>query len=600
MHTVVWEPLSAEERYLLMAMAQVEHVTPKQICMLLDCAQMPPYVYPLLNRGGFISYDVKQNHYIMHQILRDYAQRHTEDLPVSEQVKLRERAAAVYIDAGMLFLALECLFYTGQYEAVMKLPLRNVDMADYENQRVVSLLEKIIDVCPQDLLQEYPGKVLRFAFEFLMRGETALYQHTCAIMNDFFRTNTFESTRDKQEFYGEYIFLRSFDAINDLAKMNAAHKMALRVMGGPSKAFDANRYWTFGVPSILSMYWGTSGPLNVQLTMFEEGMKDYLLLTGGHGAGAATLMRAEACLGKGDREQTEILCHKAVFLAEEHHQDTVYFGAQLTLGRLAILQGDAQRYQAVMEHIRTRAHQGTEKSRHLMAMQCTAWLDLELARQTEELQWLAEEKNGQSRLSVYGICYMMILQCKQYLLKNEYNQLLGIAELMIEKATQQRSVLSVVYFNIFLACAKHGTGHFSAAMTNLKQALDIALPDEIYLPFVEHAGPLQALLERMQTVPGMRQSISTILRLGKQQQHGAIKIRHTVYGTDTTLTKRETEVAAFAQKGYTNKEIAELLSISPETVKKLLQKVYQKLEIHGKQQLFEKNSEFCRFLYPIG
>jgi len=51
------------------------------------------------------------------------------------------------------------------------------------------------------------------------------------------------------------------------------------------------------------------------------------------------------------------------------------------------------------------------------------------------------------------------------------------------------------------------------------------------------------------------------------------------------LSPREKDVAAFVCLGYTNREIAARLSISPETVKSRFQNVLRKLNLHKRAEL---------------
>ena len=51
---------------------------------------------------------------------------------------------------------------------------------------------------------------------------------------------------------------------------------------------------------------------------------------------------------------------------------------------------------------------------------------------------------------------------------------------------------------------------------------------------------------------------------------------------EATLTKRELEVMKLLRTGLSNKLIADRLSISPETVKKHLQHIYNKLGVSNK------------------
>jgi len=52
-----------------------------------------------------------------------------------------------------------------------------------------------------------------------------------------------------------------------------------------------------------------------------------------------------------------------------------------------------------------------------------------------------------------------------------------------------------------------------------------------------------------------------------------------------TLSRREQDVTAWACLGYTNRQIAARLGISPETVKTYLQNVMYKFGLHGKTEL---------------
>lgn len=55
-----------------------------------------------------------------------------------------------------------------------------------------------------------------------------------------------------------------------------------------------------------------------------------------------------------------------------------------------------------------------------------------------------------------------------------------------------------------------------------------------------------------------------------------------------SLSSRETEILDELVKGYTNKQIAEKLFISPETVRGHLKNIYQKLHVHSKTEAVVK------------
>ena len=53
---------------------------------------------------------------------------------------------------------------------------------------------------------------------------------------------------------------------------------------------------------------------------------------------------------------------------------------------------------------------------------------------------------------------------------------------------------------------------------------------------------------------------------------------------DVKLSKRETEILEWLTKGLANKEIADRLDISVETVRVHLRRVYEKLHVHSRTE----------------
>lgn len=589
MASVLWEPLEREPRLFLIAISLVDCITPAEICTLIGADEIPDYGKRMLDRGAFITYDHVENCYTVHQLLRDFAKNRMEELPAEEQQALLERASRVYADAGAYFPAMQCLLEAGDYRAIMELPFANADMAGYDTPEVVGLIARVLERCPPEALEDCTGKLLRFAFELLMRGEKKLYKKACALVKQSFRNSAKNGTAIRREYRGEYIFLRAHDAFNDIEKMNASYRAAWKVLGGPSKAFDAKRFWTFGVPSVLNSYWGEGPSLAEQLDCFERCLPDYVRVTDGHGVGAADLMRAEACLHAGKLDEAETLCHKACFESEDKRQVIICMGAQLVLGRVAILCGDVAGYQAASEKIQRLARTGSEKARHMVAGQCTALLEMALGKLDDLPGWLVDEEEIRDQLYEHAVCYAMRLNAKQLLIRKDYNKLLGFAQPLLEMAKKQRSRLLTVYYLIYLACAEQAKASNKQAVDHLKEAMDIALPNQIYLPFSEHLEDLEPLYLELQKSGVYVSDIRQIIILGKKQKKGAAKIRRILYGQIGTLTKREGQIAQLAKKGYTNKEIGEMLGIKPDTVNKALQKVFVKMQITARQQLIDIN-----------
>jgi DNA-binding NarL/FixJ family response regulator len=68
-----------------------------------------------------------------------------------------------------------------------------------------------------------------------------------------------------------------------------------------------------------------------------------------------------------------------------------------------------------------------------------------------------------------------------------------------------------------------------------------------------------------------------------------LDLEQTNYNTEkTALTNREVDVLSQLSKGYDYKQIADFLNISPATVRKHIENIYQKLQVHNKIEAIQK------------
>ena len=60
---------------------------------------------------------------------------------------------------------------------------------------------------------------------------------------------------------------------------------------------------------------------------------------------------------------------------------------------------------------------------------------------------------------------------------------------------------------------------------------------------------------------------------------------------DEALSKRESEVLGYVARGYSDKEVADALGLSPATVRSYLKTIYGKLHVHSRTQAILKTSK---------
>lgn len=172
------------------------------------------------------------------------------------------------------------------------------------------------------------------------------------------------------------------------------------------------------------------------------------------------------------------------------------------------------------------------------------------------------------------------------LIRGEYLKLIGSAEHFISISSVFSNLLGYIYTYIYLAAAYRKIFREEEALSNLKKALEIAMPDTQYMLFAENCDFIEPLLKKIAAEGSFREDIAKILALyqifksSKEQM-----IRDYFAKEKPSLTERELEIARLAASGITNSEIGKQLFISANTVKMAMKSIYTKLSINNRTHL---------------
>ena len=132
-----------------------------------------------------------------------------------------------------------------------------------------------------------------------------------------------------------------------------------------------------------------------------------------------------------------------------------------------------------------------------------------------------------------------------------------------------------------LALSRWRQGDHVAAMTTLERALRLAEPEGYVRLFADYGLPMARLLHEARRRGVMPDYVGAIL-----EAYGASATGYpTVASTPPErLSDRECEVLRHLAAGLTNREIADALVISPETVKKHTSSIYAKLSVGNRTE----------------
>lgn len=592
MEQAIWLHLGKSEQYCYIMLSLLKSFTMEQALSLTKKAGLTERLPGLLSHNPFIRYDMESHLYTIHSLFHTFLEdRFSQWSDIAKKEAWKEAGHACAAAGSYVYAA---LYYcrAGALQLITSLsfsPEDRIELINLDGHLVVTAL---IEEPEQQALKAMPELALSLTLELFIQGQYALHApYYLLVKRLLFETSLYHGRR-LEKLLGEFALMESFLAFNDVTAMCACHQKAYSLLQSPTSLYSLKDSFTFASASVVAMFWRKSGQLSGTLTQVAEGMPCYYLLSRNNGRGVPQAMGGETMLLAGDSRGARRLCTQALYEAARYQQDSICFVAETTMARTAILLGEGDSYMDSLTRIVNRGRHGTEHRCLQTCELCQAYLSLILGFYDEIPQWLEDMQAIRRRTLSVTIPFTQIIYGQLMLnklksngmTKNEFERCM---EELIYESEQFHMLLPKVYELIYLAIGRDGDGRRMDALDALGQALDLALPDHVYLPFAENYVPLAPLLQII-TVRNNKDNIAQVTALGRQFQYGRERLYQYLNRTELPLSKREQEIAWLLSQRLSSREIGEKLGISPNTVRNTIQKIYLKLGIHSKKELYEK------------
>jgi len=382
---------------------------------------------------------------------------------------------------------------------------------------------------------------------------------------------------------GMYYMLLSFATFNRLDEMTQYQARSYVLIGDKAKAMmGSGRLWTGGATSILYMFHREPGLLEQTISELERMLETYYRLTNNHGFPADLVMRGEAAFLQGDYERASSIAKQAASLAQSHGMKETLLCALFLLARSSFMRGDGEQMYKIILNLEIDVIENAIEAQLYPSIKlCQAWANLRYGYFDSIPEWIKEGRS-QKHLNfiaqpdadvVFGACLMFSGQYQRYL--DNFDKIL-------RRASYFPTVIAQIYAYIHAAISYEKLGNKEKAEEMLTCALDRALPDKVYVPFIEYGERILPTLERVPAEQHHKDRIKELLAASLEAYKNTVAMLKKL---GVGLTAREYEVAYFASKGLNNREIAQRLSISQSTVKRELERIYEKGGIESRVQL---------------
>jgi LuxR family maltose regulon positive regulatory protein len=183
-------------------------------------------------------------------------------------------------------------------------------------------------------------------------------------------------------------------------------------------------------------------------------------------------------------------------------------------------------------------------------------------------------------------CRRLIATGSDDSLKEAYERL----DALQEAAGAIHNTFHLIDILVLKALAFYKQSRIEEALKALQEGIGLAIPGGWIRPFVEPGPPMPDLLTRLKKrhfPADFIDKILTALPISPSPDRPLTK-PPPPHPLIEPLTHREMDVLELLAKRLQSKEIAEKLSVSPETVRTHLGHIYQKLSVSGRRESVEK------------
>ena len=587
---VMLDPLSKEEQKFLTVMSVASEFTEEEAIYLWNEENALELLEKLSKKNAFITCDAN-GVYRYHNLLKQNTIQLFQELAIEEQKAIWIRLGDWYLSQKEYLIAISAYRKAEEWEKLLDTVTfdRGSSFNGMHRESVFEWCEN----CPKEILCAHPEAILIFALQYFTAGNIPKMLQLNEMLIDVVKKNPKLTKKERDNFLGESEILLGFLKFNNISAMSMHHRKACQLMDRKSYLVNHRNPWVFGSPSILLLYHRQKGLLSEENEEMKDCMPYYYQLTDCHGNGAEDSMQAETYFMQGIFDEAEISYYKGKSAAIKKEQHSILLTAEFTAIRLAFMKGDYQKIQSILNHLLDCIIEARQFVLLPTVDLCHAWIGAMLERKDLVPDWILEENAIDTLMSVSAPAFLVIRN-EVLLLMEEWAYLIAEKKEMKQICENRKMVLCGIYIRIQMASAYIRLEKRKPALEELKEALDLAVTDRIYLPFAEHIEYIHGLLEACIEENIYKKEIEEIIRLSEVFVTSKKKILKENFDeiVDCGLSKREMEIAVLASERRSTKEIAAMLNLSENTVKTHLRHIFDKLDITGparnKRELLEK------------
>lgn len=562
----------------LFKLSYFDIITPSQAAYMFDDPNIVNVLDQLCRENAFLALN-SEGKYKLHQIFLDFLKQKRESVKIDTS-PIFNKAGEWYSYQGDHAQAFKYWIlaknYKAMFEELEKTDVRIINSIDRK------LIFQAFDYTDIEEQYKYPLATLKYIWLNILFVDKETGKKMLDAFDKYFMTHE-HPYYPRNRILAESAIVATALAFNDAAKLIEYSEKARQLLNGQTSYIrNRNSVLTYGTPHFTYAYYKTPGEYKKVADILIHGFKSHIEATDGCGYGCLSLTRAEYNLETGKFDEVEIFAQKSLYKAKMWDQTSIAICAMMTLARYYIIKNKSPELDKIISTLVSMTKTQTNAIVLNILDNCLGYIYGIMGRLDKIPEWL---KNGD--MSFYnsnyqGMAFNYIVYGKAVLLQGNFVKLEVLCETFETYFSYFNNQLGYIHNNIHKAVAKFNIYGMMEAINELKKAFDIAIKDDIITPFVEDIEYIKPMLES-DMLSEYEDFIEKIIQ--------ATEVASNMIKASNVLSSREIEVLSLIEAGESQKSIAQILMISPNTVKRHVQNIYQKLNASNKTLAIKKFHE---------
>lgn len=565
------DPLPDKQREFLAVMGLADEFTTEMARFITEDNDAGEILSLLTEQNAFVKCLPDGITYRFHHMMKECAKHSFLTMRAETQQRYWQRFGLWYEQHKQYLHAMTAYRKCENHDALLRMVCADAGilLASLHPAEVLAVLNE----CPVMILKAHPLALLVLMRSMFNWRNIPKMLELKALLLTAIEEHPELSAEERGNLLGECDLIMSFLCYNDISAMSRLHRNASAQMSRPAVSIQNIGGWTFGSPSVLMMFYRAPGELQSELNEMDECMPHYYKITGNHGQGAETIMRAEALFYQGRFTDAHIALERAYTQIKDNGQENMALCCDFLAWRLSL-------------HVDAEPRSSFDKRYAALLRQHNAsWINIWSATSAYYHALRGEPEKipeifARHRLSTVnflapGKPMLEMIENQVYLSQGAYAKVIGRSTELLAMCEGMHYALVALHIRIQTAAAYERLGKSDEAHIWLSQALSDAAPDGLVMPFVENYDDLEQILTR-ETKSGL---ISAIIALGETLRQR--KAKNVIPPTFAALTPREFEIVNLMAQRLSNREIAEKLYLSEGSIRQYVNQIYGKLHIDG-------------------